>query len=57
MDDVDLLPGDIIHSINNVSVTGLDDLRRELRAIKAGDAVVLQIERNGRMDYLPFAVE
>lgn len=47
MDDVDLLPGDIIHSINNVSVTGLDDLRRELRAIKAGDAVVLQIERNG----------
>jgi hypothetical protein len=38
-------------------VVALDDLRADLAKLKSGDAVVLQIERSGSMDYLPFEME
>jgi serine protease Do len=55
--DVGLSPGDIIHSVNTTPVSGLRSLRAALNAIKSGDAVVLQIERGGSLDYLAFEME
>ncbi len=55
--DVGLQPGDVIHSVNGTPVIALEDLRSDLAKFKSGDAIVLQIERNGTMDYLPFELE
>jgi serine protease Do len=55
--DVGLQQGDVIHAVNATPVIALDDLRSNLAKLKSGDAVVLQIERNGTMDYLPFEME
>jgi S1-C subfamily serine protease len=55
--DVGLQPGDVIHSVNTVTVQSLDELRTNLNRFKSGDSVVLQIERSGAMDYLPFELE
>jgi serine protease Do len=52
--DVGLAPGDVIHAVNGKQVQHLEDLRKELEAFPSGAAVVLQIERAGGMDYLPF---
>ena len=49
--------GDIIHSLNNKAIDSVGTLRREVRALKSGDAVVLQIERDGGLQYLPFEME
>lgn len=55
--DVGLQPGDVIHTVNGIPVVALEDLRADLAKFRSGDAVVLQIERNGAMDYLPFEME
>ncbi len=55
--DVGLQPGDVIHAVNQTPVIAMDDLLADLAKLKAGDAVVLQIERSGAMDYLPFEME
>jgi len=49
--------GDIIHSLNNKPIDSVETLRREVRALKSGDAVVFQIERDGGLQYLPFEME
>jgi serine protease Do len=49
-----LRPGDIIHSINNEPVTTLQQLRAVIDAIKPGQAVVIQIEREGALDFVSF---
>jgi serine protease Do len=49
-----LLPGDIIHEINKVKVKNVEDLRRELKTLKAYDPVVILIERGGRYQYVDF---
>jgi serine protease Do len=49
--------GDIIHSLNAKPIDSVETLRREVRALKSGDAVVLQIERDGGLQYLPFEME
>jgi hypothetical protein len=36
---------------------GLDELRIAVDALTAGDAVVLQLERDGELMYLAFAIE
>jgi S1-C subfamily serine protease len=54
---VRLRPGDVIHAINTKPVLNLDGLRKELAALHAGAAVVLQIERADGMDYVAFEVE
>jgi serine protease Do len=45
-------PGDIIHSVNTTPITSLDGLRAALRELHPGDAVVLQVEREGALNYL-----
>jgi hypothetical protein len=35
----------------------MQDLGNQLKALKAGDPVVLQIEREGELSYLPFEME
>ena len=49
--------GDIIHSLNTKPIDSVETLRREVRELKSGDAVVLQIERDGGLQYLPFEME
>ena len=52
-----LQPGDVIHGVNRTPITSLDDLRRTLHAFQPGDAVVLHVERQGRLNYLAFEIE
>ena len=46
--------GDLIRSVNGVSVQNVESLRSLLQQYRSGDAVVLQIERHGRLRYLSF---
>lgn len=55
--DVGLRPGDVIHAVNTKPILNLADLKRELAALEAGTAVVLQIERSDGMDFIAFEVE
>jgi serine protease Do len=52
-----LQPGDIIHAVNNQQVNDLDQLRSKISAIKSGQAVVLQYERDGALDFVSFEAE
>jgi serine protease Do len=54
---IDLQPGDIIDAVNNSPVALLDTLRLTLSEMKPGDPVVLQIERDGRFQYLAFELD
>jgi serine protease Do len=54
---IDLQPGDIIDAVNNSPVALLDTLQSTLNEIKPGDPVVLQIERDGRFQYLAFELD
>jgi serine protease Do len=54
---IDLQPGDIIDAVNNSPVALLDTLRSTLNEMKPGDPVVLQIERDGRFQYLAFELD
>ena len=49
--------GDVIHAMNRLPVTSVDQLRTALRALKPGDPVVLQIERLGQLQYVDFEME
>jgi serine protease Do len=49
--------GDIIHSLNTKPIDSVETLRGAVRALHSGDAVVLQIERDGGLQYLPFEME
>jgi serine protease Do len=44
--------GDIIHSINTTPVTDVAGLKQALKAIHSGDAIVLQVEREGGLSYV-----
>jgi serine protease Do len=54
---VDLQPGDIIDAVNNTPVALLDTLRSALSQMNPGDPVVLQIERDGRFQFLAFELD
>jgi len=54
---IDLQPGDIIDAVNTSPVALLDSLRTTLSDLKPGDPVVLQIERDGRFQYLAFELD
>lgn len=47
-----LNPGDIILSVNGESISDLGELKSAVASLKTGGAIVLRIERNGRMQYL-----
>ncbi|MGC2323383.1 MAG: trypsin-like peptidase domain-containing protein [Terriglobales bacterium] len=53
----DLHPGDIIHAVNRVRVESAEQLRSALRQLKPGDPLVLQIERQGQLQYIDSEVE
>ena len=55
--DVALVPGDVIQSVNGNPTTTLDSLRSALKQLKPGDAVVMQIEREGKLMYLAFTLD
>lgn len=49
--------GDVIHALNGMTVLSLDFLRSELDRLKPDSPVVLQIEREGRMQYVEFRLD
>jgi serine protease Do len=52
-----LAPGDVIHAVNRMLVAGLPELRTLMDALPVGSPVVIQLERQGMLMYLPFTVE
>jgi len=50
-------PGDIIHSVNTTPIKDLASLKAALREVHSGDAVVLQVEREGALSYLVMEYE
>ena len=52
-----VLPGDVIVSANRQSVTSVEALRELLRPLKAGDALVLQVERKNQLVFLAVEIE
>ena len=49
---VPLLPGDVIHALNNFAVRSLDGLRVLVDDVKGDTEVVLQIERDGQLQFV-----
>jgi len=49
--------GDVIYSLNNTPVTDVATLRKQLDGLKDSDAVVLQVERDGRLMYVTLEIE
>ena len=54
---IDLQPGDVIHAINNLPVAWLALFQKMIDEFHRGDAVVLQIERDGRFQFVAFEIE
>jgi serine protease Do len=52
-----LQTGDVIHSVNRTPIDSLNSLREALQQIKPRDAVVLQVERGGGLQWLAFDLE
>jgi serine protease Do len=52
-----LQPGDVIHSVNGKAIRNLPELRAAVDALKRGDAMVLQIERDGELQYVALRAE
>jgi serine protease Do len=55
--DTGLRTGDLIHSLNATSIDSVVALRAALNKLKPGDAVVLQVERDGKLQWLAFDLE
>jgi len=53
----DLAVGDVIRSANGKRIDNLDGLRAELSRYKVGDAVVLEVERQGVFQFVSFEME
>jgi S1-C subfamily serine protease len=54
---IDLRPGDIIHTLNNLPIALLDLFRMRIDEFKQGDSVALQIERDGHFQYVAFEID
>jgi serine protease Do len=52
-----LKTGDVIHSVNKTPVDSLDSLRAALNGLKPSGPVVLQVERDGQLQWLAFDME
>jgi S1-C subfamily serine protease len=55
--DTGLQAADIIHQLNTTPIDSVDTLRAAVNALKTGDAVVLQVERDGGLQYVSFEME
>jgi S1-C subfamily serine protease len=49
--------GDIVSSANGQAISSTDEFRHVLSSFKPGDAVVLRVERQSVMMYVPFEME
>jgi len=57
MPDTGLQAGDILHQINTMPIDTVATLRAAMAALKPGDPVALQVERDGGLLYVTFEVE
>jgi serine protease Do len=55
--DSGLQAGDVIRALNQTRIDSLETLKKAVRALKAGEAVALQVEREGKLSYLSFEME
>lgn len=55
--DDGLQAGDLIYALNGVSVQGLQELREALARVSEGGALVLQVERGGKLLYVALEAE
>jgi serine protease Do len=55
--DVPLLPGDVIRSLNKQPMTTLSRLQEAMKAAPPATPIVLQIQRDGRLLYVPILLE
>jgi serine protease Do len=55
--DTGLEAGDVIHQLNITPIDSVETLRTVVRALKTGDPVALQVEREDGLTYLSFEVE
>jgi serine protease Do len=55
--DTGLKTGDVIHTVNETPVDSVDSLRAALKTLKSTSPVVLQIEREGQLQWLAFEME
>ena len=55
--DGQLAIGDIVHAVNGRAIRTLPELRAAVDALKAGDAMVLQIERDAELMYVALRLE
>jgi serine protease Do len=49
--------GDVIHELNGITIISLETLSAGIKQLKPGDPVVIQIERDGNLQYLAFEME
>lgn len=47
-----LRPGDVIYAVNRLPVSSLAELRAAVARLRTGDPVVVQVERQGELQYL-----
>jgi serine protease Do len=57
MPDTGLQAGDIIHQLNTTPIDSVEALRTAVGALKTGQAVALQVERDDGLAYVSFEVE
>ena len=50
-------PGDAIYRVNRTAVHSLSDLRSAMAAVEPGHPVVVQLERQGQMVFVPFELD
>ena len=55
--DTGVETGDIIRAINRVPLQSVSQLQATVRQLKPGEPVVLQVERSGKLQYLPFEMD
>ncbi|HST09143.1 MAG TPA: trypsin-like peptidase domain-containing protein [Terriglobales bacterium] len=55
--NIGLTTGDVIHAINNRPVDSVENLRSALSQLKSGDSVALQVERQGKMQFVAFDMD
>jgi serine protease Do len=54
---LDVKPGDVIHELNNLPIASLDVFRERIDQFRRGEAIALQIERQGHLRYTAFEIE
>jgi serine protease Do len=56
-DKAGLVVGDLVFKINEVEINNVDDAKKELKELRVGDIVILEVEREGRLISLKMVLE